>query len=341
VAGLAPLRFLCAVPLLLSLACEEETQKLGAGNLKRQELLARCDFLVRCGFSPDHDSCRAAAGPDWGLVQALGVSNLGRVEYDPQAGQIFIQALSERTCEATEEAAREIENLREDMFVGTVEIGSGCFASEECVGDAVCDLWACPGDQVCCTGRCVERRILGVGAACPLADSPELYFSECELGSFCRPPPDDGSGVPPVAGVCAPRVDNGQACVANGECLDGQRCDLGGNNECYKLSIAGDPCNPLLTQGACVDFDHVCDMASSTCVEAPGPGAPCPLGQCLGFAVCVEGTCIARPKFGEPCDGSIPCLGDLFCNDEGWCENTTVVFACLEGDDPPPPEPMG
>jgi hypothetical protein len=335
----ASLRFLYAVPLVLSLACEEKAEDLGAGDLRREELLARCDFLVRCGFSPDHDTCRASAGPDWGLVQALGVSNLGRVEYDAKAAQIYIDTLSERTCEFTEESAREIEHLREDMFIGKVGVGEGCFATEECVDDAVCDLWACPDDQVCCTGRCVERRILGVGAECPLADGPELYYSECELGSFCRPPPDDGSGVPPLVGVCAPKVDNGMPCVTNDECLDGQRCDLGGSNACYKLSLAGEPCNSLLSQGACVEFDHVCDPGSGTCIEKPGPGAPCISDQCMGFAVCVEGTCIARPRWGEPCDGTIPCLGDLFCNPEGWCEGTTVVFACLSGDDPPPPEP--
>jgi hypothetical protein len=341
VAGLAPLRFLLAAPLVLSLACEEKAEDLGAGDLRRQELLARCDFLVRCGFAPDHETCRASEGPDWGLVQALGVSNLGRVEYDANAGQIYVETLSERSCEATEENAREISNLREDMFVGQVDIGDGCFASEECVGDAVCDLWACPDDQVCCTGRCVERRILGVGSECPLAESAELYYTECEFGSFCRPPPDDGSGVPPVAGVCAPRVENGAPCVTNGECSDAQRCDLGGSNTCYMLSVAGDPCNPLLSQGACIDFDHVCDPASSTCVRAPGPGAPCPSGQCLGFSECIEGTCIAQPRWGEPCDGTVSCLGDLFCNAEGWCDSITVVFACLSGDDPPPPEPMG
>lgn len=340
-AGLASLRFLYVAPLVLSLACEEQGDDLGASNLRRQELLARCDFLVRCGFAPDHDSCRAAAGPDWGLVQALGVSNLGRVEYDAEAAQIYIDTLSERSCEATEESAREIANLREDMLVGKVDVGEGCFASEECVGDAVCDLWACPGDQVCCTGRCVARRILGVGSECPLADTPELYYSQCAEESFCRPPPDDGSGEPPVAGVCAPRVDNGQPCIVNGECLDGQRCDIGGTNACYKLSAAGEPCNPLLTQGACIDFDRVCDPASSTCIPKPGPGAPCLSDQCIGFAVCLDGNCVARPRWGEPCDGSVPCLGDLFCNADGWCEGTTVVFACLSGDDPPPPEPMG
>jgi ABC-type transport system involved in cytochrome c biogenesis ATPase subunit len=111
---------------------------------------------------------------------------------------------------------------------------------------------------------------------------------------------------------------------------------LGGNNQCYKLSVAGDPCNPLLSQGSCVNFDDVCDPGSSTCAPAPGPGAPCVSDRCMRFAECVEGTCVARPRLGEPCDGSVQCLGELYCNN-GFCEGTTVVFACLEGEDPPPP----
>lgn len=338
-AGPSPLRLLFAAPLLFCLACEEQVDDLDASELRRQELLARCDFLVRCGFAPDHESCRAAEGPDWGLVQALGVSNLDRVEYDAKAAQAYVDALRERSCEGLEEHVRELEKLREEMFVGQVDIGEACFASEECVGDAVCDLWACPDNQVCCTGRCVERRVLGVGSECPLADGPELYYTECEVGSFCRPPPDDESGEPPATGVCAPRVDNGQPCIGNDECAEGQRCDRGGSNTCYMLSASGDPCNPLLSQGACLDIDHVCDPGSSTCVRAPGPGAPCISDRCIGFAVCVEGTCVARPRWGEPCDGSIPCLGDLFCND-GWCDDIDVVFACLSGEDPPPPDEM-
>lgn len=323
-----------AAPLLAFPACEEPEEEINAGNLKRQEVRARCEFLVRCGFAPDQGSCEAAAGPDWGLVQAVGVSNLGRVEYDPKAAQVYVEALSQRTCSSTEESAREITNLRADIFVGKIEVGDVCFASEECVGDAVCDTWACPGEQVCCTGRCVAKRVLATGDTCPLADSPELYYTECPLGTFCRPPPDDGSGVPPLAGICSPRVDNGQPCVSNGECLDGQRC---GNGQCYKLSTAADPCNPMLQAGSCVDFNQACDPASSTCATAPGPGAACAQDQCIRLAVCIDGLCVARPRLGEPCDGSVPCLGDLYCGGDGFCEGTTVVFACLEGEDPPPP----
>ena len=221
------------------------------------------------------------------------------------------------------------------MFQGKVEVGDPCFASEECAGDAVCDRWLCSPQQPCCRGRCVAFEHLSVGSVCPLADAPELYYSACEPGSFCRPPDDDGSGEPPVSGICSPRVDIGVSCVSDEECIDGHRCDRWGSGICYRLQVSGEMCGAGLSGNSCLQINEGCAPSTSTCERLPGPGEPCVSDQCIGYASCLDGTCVARPGLGEICDGSLPCLGDLFCRD-GLCEALTVVFACFEGEDPPP-----
>ena len=318
-------------------ACEDGAKGVAAEDLAEAERSARCEYMVRCGFSPDAETCRATTEVDRALVQALGSAAFGYVGYDEVAAKAWIEALQERSCERTRELARELAEAREAVFEGRRELGGACFTDEECSGAAVCDRWECPNNQVCCTGTCVASRELAVGDTCPLPGERDTLRSACVEEAWCEPnePPE---GEPATTGTCRARMDNGQPCTTHDECLDGQLCDIGGRNQCYKLSEDDEPCNPNLAASACLGVDQVCDPGQSQCVPLPGDGRPCVQGRCQPYAVCIDETCQRRPRRGEECEGGgPPCLGDLRCR-EGTCQRDPVVLVCVAGE--PPPEPM-
>jgi hypothetical protein len=323
---------------LLASGCEDGEKGLAAEDLLAAERVARCEYLVRCGFSPDMDVCWGATEYDRALLQAIGSTAFGNVTYDPVAARAWIDAILERSCDRSRELAREIADARAAVFEGQQELGDGCFTDEECTGDAVCDQWDCPNNQTCCVGTCVAFRELALGESCPLPDQREAMWSVCEETTWCRPEERD-DGEPPTIGVCAERMDNGLPCTRHDECLDGQLCDLGGRNQCYRLSEPGEPCNPNLAASACLGIDQVCDPAESICVSLPGDGQNCVQGRCQPYAVCDEETdvCRSRPHRGQSCDGGGQCLGDLRCRD-GRCEREVVGYVCVFGEPPPEPE---
>lgn len=315
--------------------CEEdEAPSIDSADFAAEEREARCAYLVRCGFATDRDACLAAYDVDRNVVQAIGSVEFDKVEYDPEAAFTYIELLNETNCDATIANVRLLEEARAEAFEGLVEGGGECFADEECAGTrSICDQTNC-GNQVCCVGSCTAVETLSVGSSCPLVATADRLTAFCEDTAYCAPPPDDGSGEPPLSGTCQPRVDNGSSCDRNEACLDGQRCAMG---ECFILSTAGQPCNPTLQTGSCIEINQVCDMASSTCVDAPGDGQPCVFGGCQPFAQCVEDVCRRRPGLGESCENTPPCQGDLECR-ENVCVESNIILVCVDGDPPPPPE---
>lgn len=328
--------------VFLSTACsEEETPSLDSADFVAEERDARCAYLVRCGFATDRDSCRAAHDVSRGFVQAIGAIEFDRVEYDGEAALAYVDLLRDLACDQTLAVAAEVREARAAALEGLVERGESCFADDECTGArGICDQTGC-GNQTCCEGTCARVEQLGLGDQCPLIPVGDRLTGACEDTAYCAPPPDDGSGEPPMFGSCQPRGDNGAFCDRNEACLDGQRCDPAGEgSQCYLLSSKGEPCNPVLQNGSCVEVNQVCDMASATCVDAPGDGQPCVFGRCQPVAACVEEVCRRRPGLGESCENTPPCQGDLFCQD-GVCNSSSVVFVCVDGDPPPPPEGDG
>jgi hypothetical protein len=322
---------------LALVGCDEEGSSEPTGrDLRADEIDARCEYLVRCGFYPDRDQCITSEGPDTGLLQALGAEAFGRVEYDYEAVEAYIDTLRGLSCDDTLSNAQLIADARAAAFSGKIEIGGDCFADLECEGEAVCDRNACNPGQLCCTGSCVAITTLAIGDSCPLTTDGPRITSFCGDDAYCAPPPDDGGGMPAAAGTCTLRGTNGDPCDYVDACGDGQRCDTGGSNTCYRLSGSGEMCNPMLQRGSCLGINETCDPGSSTCQVAPGPGQACPDGRCAGYAFCDDmGMCVGRPGLGESCDVG-PCLGDLFCQDN-VCSRNDVINVCIEGEPPPPP----
>lgn len=331
------LRVAVVLGCLLAPACDTtEEPKLDTADLRTEELDARCEYLVRCGYMPDRDTCMASERPDPDLVQALGATSFDRVGFDPEAAAAYVETLRDHSCDQTVENARVLADAHAAVFGGRIDPGGSCFADQECAGDALCDRTACQGSgQVCCTGECVEIQRLSVGETCPLSQDGARIAAFCQDSAYCQRPPDDGSGMPPTQGTCVTRVDNGLPCDQVDACLDGQRCNVGGSGNCYKLSESGEMCNPDLPQGSCVAANEVC---TGSCVAAPGPGQACVQGECIGYAACVDDVCVAYPRQGEACDGGLPCLGDLECRD-GTCQSDLTSVVCVDGS-PPPPPPM-
>jgi hypothetical protein len=312
-------------------ACQEEAKTVASEDFIEQERVARCTFFVRCGVSPNRETCLASEEPDRVLVQALGRVPFGAVSYDGEAAAEFIDALQERSCDSTIAARRESEDLRRAVFEGEAAVEGACFIDDDCEGEAVCDRTMCPDGQGCCTGVCVQTEIVPVGSPCPLTDPAARLRTRCDDDAQCAAmmdAPDESD-----TGICTARVDQGQPCNGDQECLDGQRCSPEGRT-CFILSGETDPCNPALGPAACLDFDKTCS-ADGFCGPLPGDGQPCVEGRCQAFADCVEETCIARSAAGENCMER-PCLGDLRCVD-GVCELETVQLVCIAGDPPPPP----
>lgn len=324
---------------------QDDEPTIDTRNLAADELEARCEFLARCGFMPDQDTCLDVEREDAGLLQALGGSAFGRVDFNPKAAAAWIDALRDLSCVATDEIARALADAREAVFKGTIEAGGACFADDECVSGNVCDRSACSGNQLCCTGECVPFRILAERDACPLDQDEGRITSRCDDTTYCQPTETAEGDPPPTHGTCVLRVENGLPCETDDACVDGQRCDTQDTRTCFKLSAHEAACNASLTTNPCLEVFDACDPGSSTCQIAPGPGDPCPQGACAGWARCEAGdgedpaTCVALARRGEACD-VIPCLGDLVCRD-ATCQDLTTALVCLEGDPPPPPEMDG
>jgi hypothetical protein len=75
--------------------------------------------------------------------------------------------------------------------------------------------------------------------------------------------------------VLPERNDNGEPCNQPDACIEGQRCNLGDDDKCFKLSAEGQPCNSNLAVGPCLRVDNFCDATSKMGVKLPRVGQPC------------------------------------------------------------------
>jgi hypothetical protein len=194
--------------------------------------------------------------------------------------------------------------------------GVACVAGNECLSDscadAVCCDATCGGVCEACTAA-LTGGADGVCAPIPASADPE---AECGAGSLC-----DG------AGVC--RLDDGQSCAVNSECLTGfcvdsfccatacnQTCEAcsaaktgGANGICALIPSGDDPDLECGTGG-------VCDGAGS-CLLGDGELCTAP-GDCLsGF--CVDGVCC-----DVVCSGTcLACTAALTGGSDGACAFVT------------------
>lgn len=278
----------------------------GPGPIPLDELRAElskatCNQYVRCGQMPDEATCDAVQGDTRFTLQLLTDAVLGRVTYDEAGARKCVEAIRNQNCDNQISTRKALADACATMFVGTVPEGESCLYDTECASGGVCNTSMCMGNGACCLGVCEKKPDL-----VPL--NGDCTMNACIDSAYC-----DASAMPPT---CQPRKDNGDACDAQGQCKEGQRCDVNGSVQtCYLLSKRGGACNPALDAGACIRYDDYCHPMDRKCVSLPGDGEPCTeKGECLGYTYCDDTkVCRKRPVEGGACTDAIKCLGTLEC----------------------------
>lgn len=220
--------------------------------------------------------------------------------------------------------------------------GSYCVAGAgECSTDADCDAPApCEKEDGRCIAGACEYSVAEDNTSCELelvagnvkagvCDSGQCRIfcptnGNCPEGSFC-----DGE-------YCAPLLDLGEECDADGwcktgACVDGYCCDgpcegtcrscnpnyTGSSGGCAPIQDRKDPQNECDDTYTC-DGDGGCwsKNLGETCTH----GGQCPLGRCAGKDASGEGICVGSEPAGSECSEDRECLSG-YCVDGVCCES--------------------
>jgi hypothetical protein len=278
-----------------------------------------CRLDVGCGTMPDMATCVATLQVDTTEFATLRADIAsGKVRFDSASASACIDyanRLYAGPCTRSMIAANTAavgENVCDKFLVGAVAEGGACFSSYECAS-GTCTLTdtACLRAHQCCAGTCaaatVEPTPIPAGGDC----SALLPGQGCVAGAYC------------VSNTCrVPSKVAGTACTsALFDCASPLFCALdaaGGNGTCQPAAATGAPCNTVSSYGVCDDIPDYCDKTTATCTPRVGVGGACDAtaANCVGYATCLGGTCVAMSTARGACnDASGPsCLGDLECS---------------------------
>jgi len=136
------------------------------------------------------------------------------------------------------------------------------------------------------------------------------------------------------AGTCGP-AQVGDPCRGNSDCGVAQYCDMASRrcaaagpaspcsssnnfrttdyctsrNLCATRAAAGQVCDSAASSESCAAMGESClptaTPGQSRCQRVPELGQPC-FGTCVPFSACVNGTCVAAGRQGQPCVDSFP-----------------------------------
>lgn len=213
---------------------------------------------------------------------------------------------------------------------------------------------ACTGDYECREGFCNDRvcaALLANGAAC-------TYHQQCE-STWCDPSTTTCTTSPPRSGVGGPCETNDEceldlfcsgsvcyrSCGSDAECGDGAYCDFG---QCTLLRDDGAPCDgdEQCRSGWCSPDAEVCGVrpgigdpcsgfsdcyprgycSGGVCLERLGPDERCEsLDSCLEPYLCTNGVCTLISLACEPGRLGDPCTYLRFCDDETYCDYSTIT----------------
>ena len=309
--------------------CGDDGGGGGAGNIEDLPAAyarATCDIFEECfgsfadGVFDDCVGILRSQIEDQTLPLWESAIAAGTLEYDGAAANRCLDAVRSASCGDVTITPRSCENV----FVGSVALGSSCATSEECAGEAYCMV------ESMCPGTCTATR----GSGMPCADD-----DECNTDLVC------------ISGSCGTPVGEGASCTDEDECAGLLSCF---NDRCTSfpdLATAGmgDACDPeagtLCRAGlSCVivGFDPATETVNWECVGRSSSGGACNFGipdPCPGGQACdadigtgsFEGTCQALPTAGMPCETE--CAGDLECL-EGTCRALQRLgSSCTSGDE--------
>lgn len=280
-----------------------------------------CDRLFRCAegdddfiaarlILKDRAGCEAILA-DLNAKSAL-VSDLrsqlqqGAVQIVPEKAQACLDEIG--SCNGPDSFSR---GSCRDMFEGRVALGSPCQRSEDCAGDAFCQVTAqCPGT---CSARKASGQACQSDQECTAGDG----YTFCEYaasGATCRTLPVSSKAA--LGQPCTRRTTGAETLEL---CADGLWCgSVAGQAETATLGTCQ---APIPNGGACADEDDMC--AEGLCDTSIG--------------VCRSVTLLEHA--GDDCDKNgfrwcNPRLG-LLCNAQGVCEATgdhTQGSVCSDAD---------
>ena len=298
---------------------------------------ALCTMQVACGDMPDKAACLASVKLDSTDILTLKADIAsGKVHYDSAtAGNClaYVERLYGSECTVTAFAAAGTAGSEActEAFVGTVADGGACASSFQCAsGECTQTDQLCLPSRACCAGSCAatNRAPIPAGADC----GRSLDNLNCETGTVCTA----GAAAPTSPKCITPSTVVGTPCIVAYECARPLFCalDVSGAGTCQPVAATGAPCNAYIALGVCDNLRDYCPVATGVCTPRGQVGAPCSFldpNNCLGYAQCVNSTCIALSRAHDACDAASGpgCLGSLECSLQiGTCEYPTVPGAC-------------
>jgi hypothetical protein len=331
-AGLRRVTFVAAIAAVLA-GCDSgggAPAKVSFADYQMRFVTAYCKLAVVCAEMPDEATCLQTIQVQPGYVATVQQDiDGGKIKFDGNAAArclSTIEGLS--SCKKGEVAAagEVLDDGCPGLFTGTVAIGGACFFDAECTS-GLCQRTdpGCSVRKQCCGGTCADvPPPIAVGGDC----SSPMANQSCAAGSSCR---QGQSGQP---NSCMPRVAmEGAACKDLDGCLYPLFCDVvsatGGTGTCKRPAATGETCNPEALE-SCDDGRDVCDAETLTCIPRVAVGAACTPNTCVGWAVCLNTSCVARPGIGGRCDPTFgaQCLGGSVCTIAS-CTLTPAGDACL------------
>jgi hypothetical protein len=280
-----------------------------------------CTLEVSCGSMPDLPTCASSLQSDsteFATLRADVAS--GKVRYDGGKASACIDYYNRvygGSCTRSALAAANTDTGSEacsTVLVGSVADGGACFASLECAsGNCTQADTTCSRSRQCCAGTCAAKPApIPVGGDC----SAPLPGQTCATGADCI---STGSLGSPTCQV--PAKVQGAACAALFDCETPLFCALdaaGGTGTCQPSAATGATCNTVVTFAACDDLRDYCDKTTAKCTRRGPVGAACDAAQsnCIGYANCLGGICVAMSGERGACDSANgpTCLGDLECS---------------------------
>jgi hypothetical protein len=260
-----------------------------------------CARDVACGYFPDHATCLEANPRDPWIAQLVRDVEVGVVIYDEVEARRCLDEIDARPwCSLDWSWSWEPGGPCYEWVEGTVPVNGACVDNLSCADDNWCAIDPDCTDA-CCVGTCVAfsfAEFVPIGASCAEAN--------CVAGAFCN-----------SQDVCTALIDVGERCDELFDCVPGAVCSDGfGEGTCVHVALPGETCDPAQWY-SCVRYDNYCDPITTVCTINKDVGEACDveLRNCLDFAYCDAGTCVAKPSLGEGCvaDGAPDCLGSLEC----------------------------
>lgn len=307
----------------LAAACGGDDE-ISFADLPDEFVNAQCDQAVKCETQPDDATCQASTDLDPGEIQTIqNAIDDGTVIFHSDAAGACVDFIAGQSCEFPG-LHSDTDNPCNDMFEGTVAAGGACDIDIECAGaTSICNPTDpnCDPDTACCPGTCMdggaELPDVAIGGTCSDTTGPCVNTAYCKTGGA-------------ASGVCTALITSaGASCDELDACSGTMICNiLDAAPTCEQPAASGASCD-LMALFPCIDSRDFCDPAG-TCSPLLAPGSACPNGdECIGFATCVNGTCVEDPGAGDTCvvDGEQECLGALTCTG-GTCQFPPASTVC-------------